>query len=242
MYDIGNFTLKDMTECSAVLRSIGSGAANMEEVADKIVHYFYDHIVLKKTGEKAFALIRLFKTHPYKELDKELQEFAINILGAQPDTSTMKCLVLLASAGIKQEWNSRKHSKGHKAIPLPSESFVEAFPMVRQLIQQLGLELNTVLQPDQNIVMDMAQKTYNVFCVSEAVGSEYVGAQEEFVIPLGIRSVLGFGGMLPSGNLFTIIMFSKIPIQRGATTEMFRTLALSVKVALLPFDGKVIFS
>jgi hypothetical protein len=51
-YDIGNFTLKDMTECSAVLRSIGSGAANMEEVADKIVRHLYEHIVVKETGVK----------------------------------------------------------------------------------------------------------------------------------------------------------------------------------------------
>jgi hypothetical protein len=113
--------------------------------------------------------------------------------------------------------------------------------MVRQLIQQMGLEVNTVLQPDPAVVMDMTQKTYNVFNIPEAIGSKYVPAQDDFVIPFGVRSVLGFGGILPSGNLFVIIMFSKVPVPRQ-TADMFRSLALSVKVAVLPFDGKTIFT
>lgn len=36
----------------------------------------------------------------------------------------------------------------------------------------------------------------------------------QLIVPFGIRSVLGFGGMLPDGNLFAIIMFSKVPVPR----------------------------
>jgi hypothetical protein len=151
----------------------------------------------------------------------------------------MKCLVLLASAGMNPKWNSRKDSGKHQAIPLPSEQFVEQFPMVRQLVQQLGLEVNSILQPDPAVLMDLAEKAYNVFYVPEAIGSQYVPVQEEFVIPFGIRSVLGFGGILPSGNLFAIIMFSRVRIEPD-TAEMFKTLALSAKVAILPFVGKPI--
>jgi len=238
---IDDFTLKDMVEFSAAFRRMGSGAASMEEVADTIVHYLHDHLIDKKTGEKGCVLIRLFKTHPYGELDKDLQEFAQTVLNAPPKSPAMKCMVLLASAGTQPEWNSRKQSRGHKAIPLPSEHFIEAFPMVRQLIQQMGLEVNTILQPDPAVVMDMTQKTFNVFHIPEATGSRYVPAQDDFVIPFGVRSVLGFGGILPSGNLFVIIMFSKVPVPKQ-TADMFRSLALSVKIAVLPFDGKTIFT
>lgn len=241
MPDIADFTLKDMVEVSAALRSMGSNAASMEEVADKIVHYLYDHLTEKDGTGNACALIRLFKTHPYAELDDSLQTFASGIMKASPVSQEMKCLVLLASAGMLPEWNSRKKSAGHKAIPLPSEHFIEAFPMVRQLIQQLGLEVNTVLQPDPAVVVDMAQTTYNVFLIPDAVGSGYVPAQDGFVIPYKVRSVLGFGGILPSGNLFAIIMFSKVKVSRQ-TADMFRSLALSVKIAILPFDGKTVFS
>jgi hypothetical protein len=241
MPDIAEFSLKDMVEVSAALRSMGSGAASMEEVGDRIVHYLYDHLTDKAGGEKACVLVRLFKTHTYAELDDELQAFASGIMKTSPLSLEMKCLCLLASAGTLPEWNTRKQSAGHKAIPLPSGHFIEAFPMVRQLIQQLGLNVNTVLKPDPAVVVDMAQTTYNVFLIPEAVGSKYVPVQDGFVIPFGVQSVLGFGGILPSGNLFAIIIFSKAKISRQ-TADLFRSLALSVKVAILPFDGGVVFS
>jgi len=240
MTDIADFTLKDMVEISAALRSMGSDAASMEEAADKIVYYLYDHLI-DKEGNRAFVLVRLFKTHPYGELDANLQEFARNVLNGPPESPEMKCLTLLASAGTLPAWHTRKQSAGHKAIPLPSEHFIEAFPMVRQLIQQLGLEVNTVLRPDPAVVMDMAQTTYNVFLIPEAAGSPYVPAQDDFVIPFGIRSVLGFGGILPSGNLFSIIMFGRVTVS-PQTADLFRSLALSIKIALLPFDGGDVFT
>ena len=241
MYDIRNFTLSDMVETSAALRRMNAEAASMEQVADRIVHYLYDQFVDMETGEKSFVLVRFFKTHPYEELDEELRVFARGMLGASPESPAMKCLTLLASAGALSEWNSRKSSAGHKAIPLPSEHFVEQFPMVRQLVQQLGLEVNTILQPDPEFLVDLVQRTYNVFYIPEAVGSQYVVAQQEFVIPFNVCSVLGCGGILPSGNLFAIIIFSKVHFPRE-TADLFKTVALSVKLAVLPFDGKVIFA
>jgi len=86
----------------------------------------------------------------------------------------------------------------------------------------------------------LQQKTYNVFHVPEAVGSPYVPEQKEFVIPFGIRSVLGFGGILPSGNFFAVILFAKVPISRE-TAELFKTVTLAVKLAVLPFDDGRIF-
>ncbi len=241
MYDLRRFTLSDMTECSSALRKMGNGAKSMEEVAKRVVNYFYNHLVDKKTGEKLCALVRFYKTHPYAKLDSELRGFANAMLSKFPDLPTIKCLTLLATTGKKPEWNSRRDSVGHKAIPLPSEEVVLRFPMISQLIIQLGLDIGTVLKPRPTLITDMAQKAYNVFHVSEAVGSPYIPAQKEFVIPFGIKSVLGFGGMLPSGDLFAVIMFSKCYIPRE-TAIMFRTLTLSVKIAVLSFDNELVFA
>jgi hypothetical protein len=241
MYDIRNFTLKDMVETSAALRRMGAGAASMEQVADRMVRYLYDQFGDRETGETSFVLVRFFRTHPYEDLDEELRVFARGMLGAPPESPSMKCLTLLASAGALPEWNSRKFSAGHKAIPLPSEHFVEQFPMIRQLVQQLGLEVNTVLHPDPEVLVDLAQTTYNVFYVPEALDNQYMVAQQEFVIPFNVHSVLGCGGILPSGNLFAIIIFAKVHFP-GETADLFKTVALSVKMAVLPFDGKVIYA
>ena len=52
-----------------------------------------------------------------------------------------------------------------------------------------------------------------------------------------VQSVLGFGGILISGALFAIILFSKTHIPRE-TAERFKTLAPNVKQAVLPFVGE----
>ena len=91
------------------------------------------------------------------------------------------------------------------------------------------------------LIGDLSQKTFNTFYVPEAVGSPYIPAQDDFVIPYGIKSVLGFGGVLSSGELFVVIMFSKTSIP-SQTAEGFKNLAPSVKVAVEPFVGKKVFA
>jgi hypothetical protein len=47
--------------------------------------------------------------------------------------------------------------------------------------------------------------------------------------------------MLPSGNLFAVIMFSKAPITRD-TADMFKPLALSIKMVVLSFTEETTFN
>ncbi len=238
MYDLKNFNLKEMTECGITLRNIGERSKTMEEAANKITSYFYDNLVDEENGKPACALVRLFKTHPYGDLDERLQVFASKILKEKHLSSEMKCLTLLASSGELPEWNTREKSNGHKAIPLASEGFVSAVPMISNLVRQLGLEISQVVKPESRIILDISKKKYNVFYVPEALGSPFIPSQENFVIPHKVKSVLGFGGVLPSGNLFAVILFTKVCLARE-TADLFKTLALSVKLALLPFEDKV---
>ncbi len=240
MYDLSNFLLQDMAGCGSSLRKLGDGASSMAEVADRTVRFLYDSFKDPETGSSACALVRFFKTHPYQDLDDGLQDFAQGILGAAPESATMPCLTLLATAGDRPEWSELDQSQGHRAIPLSSEQMVEQSPMIAQLIKQLGLDVSIVLQPNPALLVDIEQRTFNVFHVPDALGSPYVPAQEQFVAPFGIQSVLGFGGMLPSGNLFATILFSKVKIPRS-TAEMFKTLALNIKVAILPFAAQPLF-
>ncbi|NUO07981.1 MAG: hypothetical protein HUU08_04755 [Candidatus Brocadia sp.] len=237
-YDLANFTIRDMTECGKFLRTLGKSAKSMEDVANRIIHYLYNNMIDEKSGNRACSLVRFFKTHTFEKLDNELQDFSRSMLGSLPVSPDMKCLTLLATAGENPEWNSRRTSKGHKAVPLPSEQAVHRIPMLRSLILQLGLSINTVIKPDPKLLLDREQMTYNVFHVSEALGSPYIPAQKEFIIPYGIKSVLGFGGTLPSGDIFVIIMFLKISASKEVA-GFFKTLSLNVKVAVLPFENAV---
>lgn len=240
MYDLTRFTLRDMTECGAELRRAGEGAHTMEGAAEAIVRLLYTKFTNRSTTVPACALVRFFKTHTWGGLGPDLQEFASRVLGKTPDSS-MPCLTLLATAGDRPEWNDRRRSTGHQAIPLVSASAVAKAPMIATLIQQFGIDVNTVLQPDPHLLLDLSQQTFNVFHVPEAPGSAYIPAQQEFVVPCGIRSVLGMGGVLPSGSLFAVILFSRQPISRE-TAELFKPMALNIKMAVLPFEDAVFAS
>jgi hypothetical protein len=241
MYDLAGLSEAEVAKCGGRLEACGAGAPHMEDAANKIVRHLYENLTDEQTGQKACAMVRFYKTHRYSELDPGLQEFARGILGDVAASPEMRCLTLLATAGEESEWNSRANSAGHKAIPLPSEDFVAKIPMIARLINQLGLELSAVLKPDPAIMVDLQEKTYNVFHVPEAVGSPYIPAQNDFVIPHGVRSVVGFGGVLPSGELYVVILFAKVQIPR-ATADRFKALAANVKTAVAPFAGKAVFA
>ncbi|MBW4629866.1 MAG: hypothetical protein KME49_31240 [Brasilonema octagenarum HA4186-MV1] len=240
MRNLTNFTFTDMVECGLDLCQLGLGVESMESASNRIVQYFYESLIDEETGAPACALIRCFKTHSYEDLDAELRQSVCSQLGYIPYLS-MKCLTMLATIGDKPEWNSRHTSLGHKVIPLVSEDVVAQFPMISQLLKQFGLDVSMVIGSSRQLMVGSEEKKLNVFHVPVALGSPYIPAQESFVIPFGIKSVLGFGGLLPSGNLFAIIMFSKVPIPRN-TAEIFKSLAPSVRSALLRFDGKAIFA
>ena len=241
MHDLAKFGLSDVVMCSSELRKSAAGASSMEGAAQRVVKYLYDNLYDSAAGSRACALVRFFKTHPYSALEPQQKQFADRMLGSTTPDPAMKCLTLLATTGDEPDWNSRRASQGHAAIPLPSEQIVAQAPMIAQLISQLGLDISTLLKLEPEMITDLAQKSYNVFHVPNAAGSPYIPAQKEFVLPFHIRSVLGFGGMLPSGNLFATIMFAKVAIPR-ATADLFASVALGVKLAVLPFDGGVTFA
>ncbi len=227
--------MQDITDIGIALRSLGKEADSLETVAARCVQFFHEHLIDPATGKPACALTRFFKTHPYENLPESLKTCADALVSSEPIAEEVKCLTLLASAGDRPEWCDRRKSQGHQAIPLTSESTVSQIPMIAQLIKSFGLDIRYVLAPDPHLLMMLEQKTCNVFYIPTAAGSEFIPAQAEFVQPFGIKSVVGFGGMLPSGNLFAVILFSKVAIPQ-ATANLFKTFPLNIKMAMIPFD------
>jgi PAS domain S-box-containing protein len=239
--DLASFDLNDMIGCGRAVRMAGESASSMEGAAREIVRIFRSTLVDARTGSPNCPLVRCFKTHPLNRLPPELAQAAQGLLTnerhARPD---LPCLTLLATGGDYPQWNARRSSRGHAAIPLESVEIVERAPMIASLLRQMGVDLEAALYPDPTLILDLDQHSFNVFHVEDAIGSPSIPAQSEFVLPHGIRSVLGFGGLFPGGELFTVIMFSRVTIPRE-TADMFRTIALGVKLALLPFAGGRVF-
>ncbi|WP_142988391.1 hypothetical protein [Granulicella rosea] len=214
----------------------------MDQAALEVTSFLYSKFVDPLTEQPNCALVRCFKTHPFGRLPQPLREAARASL-RHPDQAepaeTMRCLCLLASRGDRPEWNGCDGSEGHRAIPLATVEMVERAPMIARLLHQMGLEAGELVEP-KGLPGGVERRSFDVFHVEDAVGSSFVPAQESFVKPFGVRSVIGFGGVLPSGELFAVVMFSKVRITQE-TASLFRTLALGVKLVLLPFAGRQVF-
>jgi hypothetical protein len=239
-YNLSRFGFGDMMDSRGRIRDLfGDDPATLEEAAERAVEFFHRELVDER-GEPACALVRLFKTHPYRDLPDDLQA---RVRVISPDAASMpdlRCLTLVATRGDEPDWNSRLTSRGHQVIPLVSVEMVQQAPMIAQLITQLGLPIANVVRPSRALLLDQEQTTHNVFYVPHALGSSHIVAQEEFVARYGIQSVLGFGGLLASGDLFAVILFSKVPIPPDAA-DQFRVVGLNLKIAILPFARKTLF-
>jgi two-component system NtrC family sensor kinase len=239
-YDLTRFDLGDMLKCSLRLRETASGASSLEASAQRVCRFLYDELHGPEV-ERACALVRCYKTHAFGSLEPDLQKFAREVMGGEMPRSTMKCLTLMATVGSNGSWNSRHLSRAHRAIPLPSPEIVEKTPMISQLIKELGLELSYVLEPSPDVVKELAGKRHGVFHVEYALGSPYIPAQHEFVVQHGIKSVLGFGGMMATGDLFAVILFATVHVP-PSTADRFKALALDVKRVFSPFSNANVFS
>jgi hypothetical protein len=238
MYDLTRFSSLDMMKCRSALRAIREEKlGSMEVAAQRVIDHLFENLTPGKSNEPACALARLFITHPYGELTDDMKTFADRLMPGEKAPG-VKCLTMLATRGIQPDWNSRHTSAGHKAIPLLSEKMVEKAPMVSQLLKQLGIPVRSLLNADESLILNEDEKSFNVFHVAEAAGSPYIPAQNEFVIPHRVVSVLGFGGLLPSGNLFATILFSRVPIAAPVAAN-FAPLALTVKLCLLPYSNRI---
>jgi hypothetical protein len=239
-YNLSRFGFSDMMDCRGRLRDLFSDdPATLEDAAERAVEFFRRELVDDR-GEPACALVRFFKTHPYRELPEDLQAVVRAASSDAPSVADLRCLTLIATRGDEPEWNSRLTSRGHRAIPLMSVEMVQQAPMIAQLITQLGLPIANVVRPSRALLLDQEQTTHNVFFVPRALGSQHIVAQEEFVVRHGIESVLGFGGLLASGDLFAVILFSKTAISPDAA-DQFRVIGLNLKIAILPFARKTLF-
>lgn len=239
-WQLSKFGFKEMMECRGRLRDLFAlDPPTLEDAAERAVEFLRNEFV-DEHGVPSCALVRLFKTHLYRHLPDDLRAAVRAAVPAADADPNLRCLTLVATRGDEPDWNSRHTSRGHRAIPLVSVEMVQQAPMIAQLITQLGVPIANVIRPSPALLLDQEQKAHNVFYVPRALGSPYIVAQEEFVVRYGIASVLGFGGLLASGDLFAAIMFSKVAIP-PEVADQFRVVGLNLKIAILPFTRKPIF-
>jgi len=241
MYDMNLFTPQDIAKCSLVLRQLGRNTASMEATSQKIVKYIYQHFCDSQTGENTCVLVRLFKTHPYGELEDSSQQSARRLMNGNSPAADMKCWTLLAAAGAEPQWNSRHTAAENTAIPLVSTELVAQIPAISGMIREFGLDIPTVLGIEPERFRQLEPAVLNIFHVPEAKDNALIPEQNSLIIPYQVKSVLGFGGLLRSGSLFAVVISLKVKIPQS-TAQMFKYLALSVKTSLSFSEEEIVFN
>ena len=257
MYDLANFSDADAAACGEAMRSAAAGASSMEEASYRMVRVLYENILDPATGETTTALVRFYKTHPYDQLDSELQQFARDFLGSEPPADGLHCLTLLGTAGDIFEANDRAYSKIHQALPLADPQLVSAIPMLGPVVSRLGIDLDAVMRPDPSLA---GKTTLKAFYAPETVGSPEMAVQNvsvskryaeifehmakyagEFAAQYDLKALMAFGGLLSSGEIFFVLIITKIPVPRSIA-ETFNGMAGYVKDAVEPFVGNKVFA
>ncbi len=224
---LSSFSLRDMIHCGTDIRQLGEESDSEQAFCQSLVQYMQRRLAADD-GKPACLLVRCFRTEFFSRLPGKLQSM-VRASIPQPSPQ-MRCLRLLATVGSEPQWNTVEGSKGHQIIALPNLDVVERMPMIAQLIRQLGFDVGGLLSTEQRLVVQ--HKRTGVFHVPQALESPFIPAQTEFVIPYGVESVVGFGDLLPDGNLFAVIMFAQIPIS-PQSASLFSHLSLSTKAALV---------
>lgn len=239
MYDLSHFELSEMTQVGGELRQVGRTAVSFERACQSVSEFFYRNFTDAQSKQPTFALARCYKTHPFGEMPDDLAAFARGVFPDRTPQPTTQCLTLLGTYGDRDEWRSRRTSNGHQAIPLIDEKTVEGLPMVSRLTKALGLDALQIVKPDPTFLLEKDRQGFNVFHVEQAPGSSYIPAQD-FVREASVRSVVGFGFVTPPTSVFVVILFSRQAIA-AHTAALFKTLALSLKLALLPLAAGRVF-
>ena len=110
----------------------------------------------------------------------------------------------------------------HSVVRYPLEACRRA---VRAQVR--AVSAGALLRSDHDLIAELQRRQCTVFLVPDAAGSPFIPAQDDFVVRYGVRSVLAFGGMLPAGELFATVLFSREALS-PKVAELFTPLSLSV--------------
>jgi len=164
-------------------------------------------------GTPIFALLRIFRFGVYDDLNDILKPKA-----NQTDASYW--LTLMGTMGIQEAWCSRQQSEGHQVIPADSP----VTPMLKAAFSEIGLQFGNVIKGEETLVMEANRNDTALrhFFIPTALGNQNIPAQEEFVIPHKIQSVVGIGSPFIDDSAYMCLGFAQAELTRTQATNFSR--------------------
>ncbi len=190
-----------------------------EGAAQKACERIYGQFVF--ADHKMFGLFRIFRLGKRDELPAEELVVA--------DPAFEGWLALAGTMGLEPDWCSRFGSQGHRAIPIQAEMP----PMLKAAFNQIDLD---PLQSRSIDIKDTESLT-RCFHVPIALDSPVIPAQDNFVKPYGIQSVIGLGSHFMDGSAYMALGFSRYKIDAVLADKVIH-LAPYLSTLLAYFNGR----
>ncbi|MCW6035424.1 HAMP domain-containing histidine kinase [Spirulina subsalsa FACHB-351] len=244
MSELFSFSLRDMSTLGLALRQCGGGVDSMEEVSQALVDCLALNLGVSQDHSSVCEWVQFWKTHLYGDLTPELQRaLESQELGAGRggvSTLTLRsntpCLLLLSST-------QRLGNGGKKAIALHPDSasaspwfiLLEEAQLPRHLFLGSEITESHALSPQYNPVFQLGQDSLKAIASAGCSGGKMLDVQT-----LNVQTIVGLWGVLPSGSCFVTLLGLRNTLA-GEMLELFRPLALNIKVAILPFDRGTVF-
>jgi serine phosphatase RsbU (regulator of sigma subunit)/anti-sigma regulatory factor (Ser/Thr protein kinase) len=256
------FAPERIAALGAAIARCGDQAGSMEGVARHAVAAIRGAFPTAG-GESAIVLVRIFQTTRFELLTPQLRSYALARMAPGANGEGTRCLALLATVGDRPTWCDRHASRDHQALPLSGAEVVRRMPLGLTVMDHLvGADAQRAAHPPHTerfaadrprpvaALPDFAsgEVTYHgepratrvaVHLVSQVAGSPLVPAQW-LVDAHGVSSALGLGGILPNGELFTAVIFSRVPIDT-VTAHRFGAVAETLCGAMAPFAHLPLF-
>ncbi|MCF6148076.1 MAG: HAMP domain-containing histidine kinase [Candidatus Kuenenia sp.] len=185
----------------------------MEEIAQNMMRILYCSFTMEKEMNPV-VLARFFKVCQYEHLPENIQHYIMRKENREYISPENKYLTLLGTWGDMKEWRERTRSTNCQAFSMNNPDLLNNFPMISALFSQIGFEFPEAALPDKSIMIEGMHKKYGIFCVEEARGSSFIPKQDEFVKPYDVQSVIGFGGMYSTGNIYAVVVFTRKKLNR----------------------------
>jgi len=203
-------------------------ATSLEEAAQALATALYTQFA------ESTILVRVYVTVPFAALPRPTRAFVRAMPGAAAAlTATTPVLSLVGTQGQNDDWNDRRKSRQHAAIPLISAEFVDGIPMIARLLREVGVPLDWIDSHDARRLVTTIGSTLGLFFVEDAVraiddrGRKVIPAVD-FVFAYHVKSVFGTGGAYSGGQMLVLVVFCLDPVAR-ATAELFLPLVVLFK-------------
>ena len=218
----------DIAAFEVAVRPALESAASMEAASQIMARELFQRF-------GAGVLVRLYQTMRYHQLPAAARQFVRDLAAAKGAADRLHgmspVLALMGTWGTEEEWCDRRKSKGHVAIPIFDDRFVQSIPMVARLLQDLGVGMDFFDPQPAVQTWKLLGGVNGVFFVPEAAtatdqfGRHIIPAQD-FVARHGVKTVFGMGGAYLAGSMVCGIVFAAEPVPRAQAERFARTISI----------------